>query len=124
MKNSPHSRTDEQRRPEPRQHPFLRFAAVVACLCLGGALFLPTFINATGRHHVPKGQLLADARTLVATVHYLFQAESDFETKPAPLKEPALSQVPPTDNVFLETSAGISNPIVPLDASASRQAQT
>jgi|ERR1017187_637688 hypothetical protein len=74
----------EVRSQEPRQLFYFRFAAALALLCLGAALLLPAIKNAVGNNHpTPKGQLQADARTLLATVHYLFEAESDFEKNPS-----------------------------------------
>jgi hypothetical protein len=42
----------------------------------------------TGKNRpMPKGQLQADARTLIAAAHYLFRAEPGLATKPARLDE-------------------------------------
>ena len=69
---------------QPRQRFFLRFAALLAILCLGLAMILPAIRNRVGSNHpMPKRQLQADARTLLATVHYLFEAEADLAKIPS-----------------------------------------
>lgn len=103
----------------------VRFALVLACLGLGAGLLLPAAKNPAGKYPpMPKGQLQADARTLVATVHYLFEPESNFANRPAQIQSNSPSFAQLTNNWPLEMSAGISNQPPHLGASSNPPAQT
>jgi len=85
-----------------------RFAALLACGCVGFGLFFPAIKHATaGNHRVPRGQLKADLCTLMAGVHYFFETGDDIRTNPCRPGTNDLVEL--TNNRWIEMSVGISN---------------
>jgi len=120
-------KTDAHTQPAPeRRQPFyLRFAAVLAILCLGLALILPAIRNRVGYNHpMPKRQLQADARTLLSTVHYLFEAEADFAKIPSRVNGSVPSLVQRANGRALEKSSVFYDPTTRFNFSSNPPAQT
>lgn len=64
--------------PKPSRPFNFKFAAGLACVCVGVALLLPAIKGAIGEHHRrPSGQFQAEVRTLIAEVRYLLTPETD-----------------------------------------------
>ena len=103
---------------------YFRFALVLACLCLGMGLLLPAIKHAALHGHpMPPGQLQADARTLIATVHYLFAAESDFKMNPARFPGGSQNFVQRTNSQSSEMFNGYSDRTTRFDFSSNPPVQ-
>lgn len=123
MKSPPPIPRSLQRRPNSIARCCSRFATVLACLGLGLGLLAPVFKSAhRNGHPVPRGQLRADLRTLVATVRYLVQSESEVRMKPAGLDgaTPMLAQG--TNNRPFEMFPGFSNQLWRCEGSSNSPA--
>ena len=125
MKTPPDVQGTEKRHQKFGPPFYFRFALMLACLCLGMGLLLPVLKNAAvNGHPTPQGQLQADVRTLVATVHYLFATESDFKKEPVRFSGGSPSLVQRTNSRSFETFGGFSNQTTHFDASSNPPART
>ena len=101
-----------------------RFFFGAAIVGLAVALFSPALKTQDGTNRQPKGQLKADAKTLLATVRYVFQAEADFD-RPAPRVYAISSNcLPHADNRWFEGLTSISNQSTHFELFSNLPAQT
>jgi len=95
---------------------FLRLVAGLVCLCVGIGLFLPVIKNwGAPAHRIPRGQFLADVRTLVAGAHYLFGSDADLKTNPVEFTTRPPERVQCTSNGCPEIPDDYSNRTGQLD---------
>lgn len=103
-----------------------RFAAVLASVCLGVGLLLPVIKSRTANHHrMPRGEFLADARTMVAAVRYLLDSEPDIERNPGPFAgSPTASIQRPPGRTLEMSDSSCNQTATPAVASTNLPAQT
>lgn len=102
----------------------LRFFFGVAILSVVVALFLPALKTKDGINRLPKGQLKADARTMLATVRYVFQMEANFD-KPVPrVYASSPNYLQPADSHSFEGFTSISNQSTHFELFSNLPAQT
>jgi hypothetical protein len=69
-----------------------RLAALLVSICLGVGLLLPVIKSRAAKHHpMPRGEFLADVRTMVAAARYLLDPEPNIEQNPAPFTDVPMS---------------------------------
>jgi hypothetical protein len=103
-----------------------RFAVVLASVCLGIGLLLPVIKSRTAKHHpLPRGEFLADARTMVAAMRYLLDPEPDIKKNPAPFagSPVTFTQRPPGRTLEMSDSS-CNSTATPAVSSTNLPAQT